>query len=106
MSRPRVAEASPTQNRPVRQSAQLATAVHCRVAVQGSGGVSATIVVIARQGRIWLSITPPFTWEAILEPIAIDELTRTLELARMDAAKMSADPEKPTFPATVRKITG
>lgn len=106
MSRPRVAEASPTHGRPAGQSTQLTTAVHRRVAVQGSGGVSATIVVIARQGHVWLSITPPFTWEAILEPIAVDELTHTLELARLDATKMSADPEKRTFPATIRKITG
>ncbi|MGH3889526.1 MAG: hypothetical protein ACRDSZ_23695 [Pseudonocardiaceae bacterium] len=42
--------------------------VHRRVSVKGSGGVSATVVVIARQGKVWMSIVPPFTWEAIMEP--------------------------------------
>ncbi|MGH3799417.1 MAG: hypothetical protein ACRDTD_04640 [Pseudonocardiaceae bacterium] len=62
--------------------------VHRRVSVKGSGGVSATVVVIARQGKVWMSIVPPFTWEAIMEPAKVDELMRTLVLAREDAKKM------------------
>ncbi len=74
----------------------MMSAVHRKIAVRGSGGVSATIIVVARQGRVWLSIMPPFTWEAILEPIHIDELTHTLELARDDAEKMAATLPKRT----------
>jgi hypothetical protein len=62
--------------------------VHRKVSVKGSGGVSATVVVIARRGRVWVSIVPPFTWEAIMEPGKVDELMRTLGLAREDAQRM------------------
>ncbi len=62
--------------------------VHRKVSVKGSGGVSATVVVIVRQGKVWMSIVPPFTWEAIMEPGKVDELMRTLGLAREDAQRM------------------
>lgn len=109
MSRPRMTEPSSTQDRPAGLSPQITSSVHRRVAVPGSGGVSATIVVVARQGRVWLSITPLFTWEAILEPSRIDELTHTLELAREDAKKMAAAPPQRAShrdQAVIRKITG
>jgi hypothetical protein len=62
--------------------------VHRKVSVKGSGGVSATVVVIARHGKVWVSIVPSFTWEAIMEPGKVDELMRTLDLAREDAQRM------------------
>ena len=49
-------------------------------------GVNVTVIVTVVQGRVWLSISPPFTWEAIMEPAKVDELIHVLELAR-DAAK-------------------
>jgi hypothetical protein len=58
------------------------------VSVEGSGGIAATVVVIAQQGRVWVSIQPRFTWEAIMEPGKVDELIHTLRLAREDAKKM------------------
>lgn len=59
-----------------------------RVSVTGTGGVVATVVVTAQRGQVWMSIQPPFTWEAIMEPGKVDELMRTLGLAREDAKKM------------------
>ncbi len=59
------------------------------VAVKGSGGVSATVVVTVQQGQVWMSIQPPFTWEAIMEPWKVDELTRTLALAAEGAKKIT-----------------
>lgn len=58
------------------------------MSVKGSGGVSATVVVTAQHGQVWVSIVPPFTWEAIMEPVKVDELIRTLGLAREDAKRM------------------
>lgn len=84
-----MAEPAPAQDRFTQQSAQVTPAVHRKITVRGSGGVAATIIVIARQGRVLLSVMPPFTWEAILEPRQIAELTHTLELARDDAEKMT-----------------
>jgi hypothetical protein len=59
--------------------------IHRRVAVKGSGGVDAMVLVIVRRGRVWLSVTPPFTWEAIMAADNVDELTRALQLARDEA---------------------
>ena len=62
----------------------------CRkLSVKGSGGVSATVVVTVRQGRVWMSIQPPFTWEAIMEPGKVDEPIRRLTLAADGAKKMT-----------------
>lgn len=33
-------------------------------------------------GGVWLSISPPFTWEAIMTPGMVDEVVRVLEEAR------------------------
>jgi hypothetical protein len=60
-----------------------------RVRVKGMAGVDATVAVTVVQDRVWLSISPPFTWEAIMEPAKDDEVTSMLELAR-DEAKMVA----------------
>ncbi|MGH4021448.1 MAG: hypothetical protein ACRDT0_19900 [Pseudonocardiaceae bacterium] len=67
---------------------QVLRTVQRKVSVKGSGGVSATIVVIAQRGKVWLSIQPPFTWEAIMEPAKVVELIRTLGLAAEDAKQM------------------
>lgn len=62
----------------------------CRkVSVKGSGGVPATVVVTVQRGWISLAIQPPFTWEAMMEPAKVDELARTLTLAREDARRMA-----------------
>jgi hypothetical protein len=55
------------------------------VAVAGSGGIAATVIVTVRRGFVWMSIMPPFTWEAILDPGKVDELVGTLTLAGKDA---------------------
>ncbi|MGH3692459.1 MAG: hypothetical protein ACRDRX_00370 [Pseudonocardiaceae bacterium] len=49
----------------------------------------ATVVVIAQRGQVWVSITPPFTWEAIMDPGKVDEVIHVLTLAREDAKKMT-----------------
>jgi hypothetical protein len=61
--------------------------VHRKVAVKGSGGVSATVVVTVQQGQVWMSIQPPFTWGAIMEPRNVAELIKTLTLAAERAKK-------------------
>lgn len=65
------------------------TVVHRRVSAKGGGGVTSTIVVVGRQGKVSLSIVPPFTWEAILESGKVDELVRALGQAREGAQRMA-----------------
>lgn len=60
-----------------------------RVSVKGREGVPATVVVTVVQGQVWMSISPPFTWEAIVTPVKIDELMHVLELAKDEAKKTS-----------------
>jgi hypothetical protein len=67
---------------------ELLRVVQRKVTVKGSGGVVATVVVTARRGKVWMSIQPPFTWDAIMEPRMVDELIRTLALAAEDAKTM------------------
>ncbi len=71
-----------------RQPTYVSSPVHRKVSVKGSGGISATVVVTVQKGTVWVSIVPPFTWEAIMEPGKVDELIRTLGLAREDAKRM------------------
>jgi hypothetical protein len=59
-----------------------------RVPVKGRGGVAATVIVTAVQGQVWMSIEPPFTWEAIMEPRKVDEVIQMLGLTREDAQRM------------------
>lgn len=68
--------------------------VHRRISVKGSGGVTATIVIFTRQGTVLMSIVPPFTWEAIMDPEQVDELISALELAKNDAKKMAIPRER------------
>ncbi|MGH3976941.1 MAG: hypothetical protein ACRDS9_27020, partial [Pseudonocardiaceae bacterium] len=63
--------------------------VHRKVSVKGSGGVSATVVITVQQGRVRMSIHPPSTWEAIMEPWKVDELIQTLLLAAERAKRMA-----------------
>lgn len=53
-------------------------------------GVDATVVVTVARGAVWMSIMPPFTWEAIMEPETVEEVIQALELARDDAVSMAA----------------
>jgi hypothetical protein len=61
-----------------------------RVSVKGMQGVIATVVVTVVRDTVWLWVSPPFTWEAIMEPAKVDELIHVLELAREDARKAAA----------------
>lgn len=54
-------------------------------------GIDVTVVVTVAQGTVWLSISPPFTWEAIMEPGKVDEVIHVLELARDEAMKAAAE---------------
>jgi hypothetical protein len=58
-----------------------------RVRVKGMEGVDATVVVTVARDKVWLSISPPFTWEAIMNPGKVDEVISILELARDEAKK-------------------
>ncbi|MGH3528665.1 MAG: hypothetical protein ACRDQG_14860 [Pseudonocardiaceae bacterium] len=61
-----------------------------RVAVKGMGNVHANVVVTVVQETVWLSISPPFTWEAIMDPVKLDEMIHVLGLAREDIKKNSS----------------
>jgi hypothetical protein len=61
-----------------------------RVLVKGMEGVPAILVVTVVQEKVWLSISPPFTWEAIMDTAKVDELIGVLELAQDEARKMGA----------------
>ncbi|MGH3540560.1 MAG: hypothetical protein ACRDQJ_20060, partial [Pseudonocardiaceae bacterium] len=61
--------------------------VHRKLSVNGTGGLSATVVITVKHGQVWMSIQPPFTWEAIMEPGKVEELVRTLTLAAEGAMK-------------------
>lgn len=74
---------------PVQQAPWPRTGVPRRVFVKGMQSVDVTLVVTVVQGTVWVSISPPFTWEAIMEPVKVDELVHVLELARDDARKMA-----------------
>ncbi|MGH3513556.1 MAG: hypothetical protein ACRDRB_14925 [Pseudonocardiaceae bacterium] len=60
-----------------------------RVAVKGMGNVHANVVVTVVQETVWLSISPPFTWEAIMDPVKLDEMIHVLGLAREDIKKIA-----------------
>ncbi|MGB9280298.1 MAG: hypothetical protein WCB57_09495 [Pseudonocardiaceae bacterium] len=51
-------------------------------------GIDALVVVMVVQGTVWVSISPPFSWEAIMEPGKVDELMHVLRLAREEAQQM------------------
>lgn len=45
-----------------------------KVRVKGMAGVDATVIVTVVHDKVWLSISPPFTWEAIMDPAKVDEV--------------------------------
>ncbi|MGH3976209.1 MAG: hypothetical protein ACRDS9_23230 [Pseudonocardiaceae bacterium] len=78
-----------------------------RIRVKGMQGVDATVVVTVVRDTVWLSISPPFTWEAIMEPAKVDEVISTLKLARDEATKVAATRKGSAFregKAVVRAI--
>ncbi len=77
-----------------------------RIAVKGIQGVDVTVVVTVVRDTVWLSISPPFTWEAIMKPSKVDEVIHALELAR-DEAKTAAAGNQTALGAgtAVRAIT-
>jgi hypothetical protein len=50
-----------------------------RIHVKGTGGVDATVVVTVMRDSVWLSISPRFTWEAIMHPGKVDEIISVLD---------------------------
>ncbi|MGH3875344.1 MAG: hypothetical protein ACRDSR_28260 [Pseudonocardiaceae bacterium] len=72
------------------QSACAGSTMYRRVSVKGSGGVAAAVIVTTYRGQVRISIVPPFTWEAIMEPGKVDELIHTLSLARAAATRETA----------------
>jgi hypothetical protein len=53
-----------------------------RVIVKGRERVPATVVVTTYREEVWMSIVPPFIWEAIMEPGKVDELVRKQQVSR------------------------
>jgi hypothetical protein len=78
---------------PHRQTAPPIMGMPRRVHVKGMQGVDATVVVTVVRDTVWLSISPSFAWEAIMEPGKVDEVISTLERAR-DEAKKAATTRK------------
>ena len=79
-----------------------------RVSVKGMQGVDATVVVTVVQGKVWMSISPPFTWEAIMEPGKVDEVMSVLGAARDEAKKMASARDGRAYhagKAAIRAIT-
>jgi hypothetical protein len=50
------------------------------------------VVVTAAQGAVWVSMSPPVTGDAIMEPGKVDELVHVLKLAQQEAKKMAIAP--------------
>ena len=86
----------------VQQAPWPRTGVPRRVFVKGMQGIDVTLVVTVAQGSVWVSISPPFTWEAIMEPVKVDELVHVLELAKDEAKNMAVAGNG----GVVRAITG
>lgn len=57
--------------------------------------MDAAVLVIVRSGMVCLSVVPAFTWEAIMAADKVDELTRTLQLARDEAQATSGGDGNP-----------
>lgn len=72
---------------PSREAPHLRVGARRRVFVKGMQGADVTVIVWVVQGKVWMSISPPFTWEAIMEPGQVNELMHVLELARDEARK-------------------
>lgn len=87
------------------QAIYIGSVVHRKVSVKGTGGFSATVVVTVQQGQVWMSIQPPFTWEAIMKPEKVDELIRTLAAATNGAKKMARPvPDRPVSSSAASRV--
>ena len=75
-----------------------------RVRVKGMQGVDATVVVTVVQGTVWLSVSPPFTWEAIMEPGKVDEVIHVLGVARDEAKEIAAARSERAAPREVKAV--
>lgn len=60
-----------------------------RVSAKGREGVTATVAISTYRGHVWMSIMPPFTWEAIMAPATVDELIRVLRSAKDEATRQT-----------------
>lgn len=69
----------------VPDAVRIGSEIRRRLAVQGTGGVDATVLVVVRGSRVRLSVEPAFTWEAVMPASKVDELVRTLQAARDEA---------------------
>ena len=58
-----------------------------RITVTSTQGVDVMVVVTVVRDSVWMTISPPFTWEAIMTPGTVDEVIHALELARDEATK-------------------
>lgn len=65
---------------------QLLPGTPRKVSVEGTEGVTANVVVKPYRGKVWTSL-PPFTWEAILDSVMVDELVHVLGLAWEEATR-------------------
>lgn len=77
-------------SREMREGPHASTGLPRRVRVAGMQGVEVTVVVRVVQGAVWMSISPPFTWEAIMEPGKVGEVMAVLEIARDEAMSATA----------------
>jgi hypothetical protein len=80
-----------------------------RVTVRGREGATATVVVTLYREEVWMSIVPPFTWEAIMEPGKVDELIHVLGVAREEVKRLvtvAATRDDRRSGEVIREITG
>jgi hypothetical protein len=82
---------------PREQSGWPAMGMPRRVRVKGMQGVDATVVVTVVRDRVWMSISPPFTWEVIMAPGTVDDVISMLRLAREEASKVATTPKGNPF---------
>jgi hypothetical protein len=80
-----------------------------KISVKGRNGVAVTVVVTAYRGHVWMSIVPPFSWEAIMEPEHVDQLIHVLELTREESSRRAPTGGAPAVCGSngvVRQIEG
>ncbi len=83
---------SPERREPpsAQRMTRTSTGMPRRVRVTDVQGVEVTVVVRVVQDTVWMSISPPFTWEAIMEPGKVDEVVSVLEIVRDEARTATA----------------
>ena len=62
-----------------------------KLAVRGRQGMKVTVIVTVYRGTVWISIDPPFTSEAILEPEHVANLIDMLTQAVKEAQGYKRD---------------